>query len=91
MKVNEIISEHRMVWKRNPKGGVKMKWRCESGPKKGRTVPNVNDCSSAKNIAQAQKMKVTRANTKIRQAKKAKKTKRVNPSSLLSRRLNQRR
>jgi hypothetical protein len=88
MKVWEIINEHRMVWKRTPTGTVGMKWRCETGPRAGRTVPSVNDCSKPLDIAQAQKMKKTRAQTKLRQARKAKKTKRVNPASKLAQRLN---
>jgi hypothetical protein len=88
MKVWEIINEHRMVWKRGPTGAVSLKWRCETGLRAGRTVPSVNDCSAAPDVAQAQRMKKTRAQTKIRQARKTKKTKRVNPSSKLVQRLN---
>jgi hypothetical protein len=88
MKVWEIVNEHRMVWKKTPSGAVAMRWRCETGPRSGRTVPSVNDCSKPLDIAQAQKMKKTRAQTKIRQARKAKKTKRVNPASKLAQRLN---
>lgn len=65
-----------------------MKWRCMSGPRAGRTVPSVSDCSKAPDVAQSIRMKKTRAQTKVRQARKAKKTKRVNPSSRLISRLN---
>ncbi len=83
------LNEHRMVWKRNPRtGGVSIKWRCETGPRKGRTVPQVKDCSGAPDVAQAQRMKVTRQRTKIKQARKSKKTKRVNPGSRLAAALN---
>jgi len=85
------LAEHRMVWKRNPRTGqVKMAWRCETGPRKNKTVPNVLDCSKPLNVAQAQRTKATRAKTKVRQARKAKKTKRVNPASRLARSLNKR-
>lgn len=78
-----------MVWRRNPKTGkVTLRWRCESGPRKNRTVPNVSDCSSAPDFAQAQRMKKTRARTKVRQARKTKRTKRVNPKAKLIRQLN---
>jgi hypothetical protein len=87
MRAKEFITEHRMVWKRTPRG-PKLRWRCETGPKAGRTVPSVSDCSTAKDIAQAQKMKKTRAKTKIRQARRAKRTKRINPISVLTQRLN---
>jgi len=89
MRAEEFIDEHRMVWRRNPRTGkVKLSWRCEAGPRKNRTVPNVQDCSKPMDIAQAQRMKKTRAKTKIKQARKSKKTKRINPSSKLIRRLN---
>ena len=89
MKAKEFIAEHRLVWRRNPKTGkVSLRWRCESGPRAGRTVPSVKDCSGAPDIAQAQRMKKTRQRTKIRQARKTKRTKRVNPASKLIRRLN---
>lgn len=89
MRAEEFVTEHRMVFRRNPKTGkVSLRWRCESGPRKNRTVPKVADCSGAPDLAQAQRMKKTRQRTKVRQARKAKKTKRVNPSSRLARMLN---
>ena len=85
----EMLAEHRLVWRRSPKTGkVSLRWRCETGPRAGRTVPTVKDCSDAPNVAQAQRMKKTRQRTKIRQARKSKKTKRVNPASKLSGLLN---
>ncbi len=78
-----------MVWKRNARTGkVSLSWRCESGPRANRTVPRVSDCSAAPDFAQAQRMKKTRARTKVRQARKTKRTKRVNPKSKLLRLLN---
>ncbi len=89
MKANEFITEHRMVWKRNPRTGkVSIKWRCESGPRKGRTVPAVKDCSGAPNPAAAQRMKKTRQRTKVRAARRSSKTKRINPGSKLATMLN---
>lgn len=89
MRASEFVTEHRMVWRRNPKTGkISLRWRCESGPRANRTVPKVADCSGAPNVAQAQRMKKTRQRTKVRQARKAGKTKRVNPASKLSQRLN---
>jgi hypothetical protein len=89
MRAKEFVTEHRMVFRRNPKTGkISLRWRCESGPRKNRTVPSVKDCSAAPDIAQAQVMKRTRQRTKIRQARKTKRTKRVNPASKLSRILN---
>jgi hypothetical protein len=88
MRAWEFVTEHRMVWKRSPRGRVTMKWRCETGPRAGRTVPTVKDCSAAPDIAQAQRFKKTRAKTKIRQARRARRTKRINPTSRLVQRLN---
>jgi len=89
MKAKEFINEHKLVWRRNPKTGqLSMRWRCESGPRQNRTVPSVKDCSAAPDVAQAQRMKKTRQRTKIRQARKTKRTKRVNPASKLARMLN---
>ena len=90
MRANEfILDEHRLVWRRNPRTGkVTMRWRCESGPRKNRTVPAVTDCGKAPDVAKREQMKRTRAKTKIRQARRAKRTKRINPSSKLLRRLN---
>jgi hypothetical protein len=89
MRAKEFVTEHRMVFRRNPKTGkISLRWRCESGPRKNRTVPSVKDCSAAPDVAQAQRMKKTRQRTKIRQARKTKRTKRINPASKLSRLLN---
>lgn len=88
MRAHEFISEHRLVWKRSPRGKISMKWRCETGPRAGRTVPNVKDCSAAPDMARAQQFKKTRAKTKIRQARRTKRTKRINPMSRLAARLN---
>lgn len=88
MRAWEFVTEHRMVWKRGPRGQYNLKWRCETGPRAGRTVPKVMDCSAAPDMAKAQKLKRTRAKTKIRQARRSKRTKRVNPTSKLIQRLN---
>jgi len=84
---NDQLNEHEMIWGKSPHG-LKLKWRCTAGHKKGRIVPNVSDCGKPLDIKKREKMKITRANTKIRQARKAKKTKKVNPQSKLVARLN---
>jgi hypothetical protein len=88
MRSREFILDHRLVWKRSSDGRVTMKWRCDSGPRKNRTVSRAMDCSAAPDVAQSQRMKKTRAKTKIRQARKTKRTKKINPSSKLASRLN---
>lgn len=89
MRAHEFVTEHRLVWRRNARTGkVTLNWRCETGPRANRTVPKVSDCSQAPDMAQSQRMKKTRAKTKIRQARRTKRTKRVNPLSRLAQRLN---
>lgn len=89
MRAAEFVTEHRMVWRRNPRTGqVRLAWRCETGARKGRTVPNAKDCSTAPDVGKAHKMKVTRARTGVRQARRAKRTKRINPRHKLLRTLN---
>ena len=68
MRSEDFLPEHTMVWKRSKSGKVRMKWRCMSGPRAGRTVPSVSDCSKAPDVAQSIRMKKTRAQTKVRQA-----------------------
>ena len=84
---DEQLEEHKMIWSRSG-NKLKLKYRCASGPKAGRIVPDPSVCSSPKDIAKAAQMKRTRATTKVRQARKAKKTKRVNPASKILARLN---
>jgi hypothetical protein len=89
MRAHEFVTEHRLVFKRNARTGkLMLAWRCESGPRSNRTVPNVADCGKAPDVAQAQRMKKTRARTKVRQARRTKRTKRINPASKLITRLN---
>jgi hypothetical protein len=89
MRASEFLPEHEIVWSRtggpNANTGVslKLKWRCTSGLKKGRLVPDVSVCGTPKDMDKANRMKRTRANTKIRQARRASKTKRVSPASKL--------
>jgi hypothetical protein len=89
MRAWEFVTEHRLVFKRNPRTGrVTLSWRCESGPRKNRTVPDIRDCGQAPDVAQMQRMKRTRARTKVRQARRTKRTKKINPLSKLATRLN---
>lgn len=87
--IDPTLDEHRMVWKRNARTGkATLKWRCEGGPRNNRTVPNAADCSAAPNMAASQRMKKTRAKTKVRQARRTKRTKKINPVSQMATRLN---
>lgn len=83
----EDLEEHKMIWSRSG-NKLKLKYRCASGPKAGRIVPDPSACAAPKDLAKAAQMKRTRATTKVRAARKAKKTKRVNPASKILARLN---
>jgi len=80
MRASEFITEHSLVYRRNPKtGGITMRWKCGSGSRRGRVVSSIAQCAASPNIAQSARMKATRKRTAAPQARKAKKTKRVNP------------
>ena len=94
MKINEIITEGAVFARATGKGGaggaakVKMKWRCDTGPRAGRIVGKPADCGGAIDVAKRAKMKKTRARTKVRAARRAKKTKRLNVASKIMQSLN---
>ena len=91
MRAAEFITEHEKVWRRSRSGRLKMVWRCTAGPRKGRVVANPAQCGVQLDIGKSAALKRTRARTKVRQARKAKRTKRINPMSKLARMLNIRR
>lgn len=89
MRAFEFISEHQLVWQKNPRTqAITKKWRCTSGPRINRTVPNVADCSAAPDMAKSQRMKTTRRRTFKTQARRSGLTKIRRPMSKLSRRMN---
>jgi len=93
MKISDIITEG-MVFARVGKGGasgkakVKMKWRCETGGRAGRLVSSPAQCGASVDVAKRAQMKKTRARTKAVQARRAKKTKKVNVASRVMQALN---
>jgi hypothetical protein len=101
MRASEFITEEheefytetaKMVWgvgKHDARGGkAKMKFRCDTGPRAGRQVSHPSKCSQPMDVAQAQRMKTTRARTKAQQARRASRTKSINTASVLANRLN---
>ena len=97
MKADEFMWEGEelydgMVWgrgKSTARGGtVKMKFRCPSGQRKSRQVSHPSKCWDHPNIAQAQRMKTTRARTGPQQARRQSRTKNINTATRLVRRLN---
>jgi hypothetical protein len=89
MRAHEFITEHQRVFKRNARTGkITQKWRCTTGSRKGRIVAEPNQCSASLDREKSSKMKLTRAKTKVRQARKTKRTKRLNPAARLAAQLN---
>tara|TARA_B100000927_G_scaffold288599_1_gene283474 strand:- start:529 stop:804 length:276 start_codon:yes stop_codon:yes gene_type:complete len=67
---------------------VVRKFRCSSGPRKGRIVKDMGQCFAAPDIAKRHRLKVTKARLGARMTRKAKRTKRINPASLRVKALN---
>jgi hypothetical protein len=101
MKASEFIFESdeevytetaKMVWgmgKHGTKAGqTKLKFRCTTGPRAGRQVSDIAKCHKPMDVAQAQRMKTTRARTAPTQSRRAQRTKSINTASVLANRLN---
>jgi hypothetical protein len=101
MKAQEFIFESdeefytetaKMVWgvgqHDTKKGQTKLKFRCTTGPRAGRQVTDISKCHKPMDIAQAQRMKTTRARTKTQAARRTQRTKTINTASVLASRLN---
>ena len=98
MKFKEFADEgieefyEALVWgrgKATTRGGtVKMKYRCPSGPRKSRQVSHPSKCYTQYDVAQAQRMKTTRARTGPQQARRQSRTKNINTATKLVKRLN---
>lgn len=89
MLVNEIALplDEKQIWARSGKTVVR-KYRCSSGSRKGRIVSKIGQCFAAPNIKAKIRMKKTRAKLGARMARKAKRTKRINPASIRVQRMN---
>jgi hypothetical protein len=76
---NKEITE-KLAW---AKKGTKVvrKFRCAAGPRKGRVVSDLGQCYAAPDVAKRHRLKLTKARLGARMARKAKKTKRINPAS----------
>lgn len=92
MLVTEITSElsEKQIWGRRGKKLVR-KYRCMSGQRKGRIVAKMAQCYAAPNLKARMSLKRTQARLGPRIARKAKRTKRINPASIALSRLNKRR
>ena len=81
MQLRELFDiTEKMAWaKRGNK--VVRKFRCTTGPRKGRIVSDLGQCFAAPDVKKRARLKLTKARLGAKMARKAKKTKRVNPAS----------
>lgn len=86
---NDQIDE-KQVWAKSGKKVVR-KYRCSSGSRKGRTVSKMSQCFAPPDIKKRASMKKTKARMGQRMARKARRTKRINPASRRVQSLNKRR
>lgn len=85
-KKSEDLDE-KQVWARKGKSVVR-KYRCSTGSRKGRVVANVSQCFAAPDVKKRATLKRTKARLGGRMARKAKRTKRINPASIRLKALN---
>jgi len=69
-------------------GKTVRKYRCTTGPRKGRVVAKAATCNAPINVKARQTAKKTKAATKSQAAVKSKRTKRTNPASKRAARIN---
>jgi hypothetical protein len=82
-----VVSETKLVFARRGKKVVK-KFRCTVGKRKGRVVANPNQCAAPLDLKKRFVLKRTKAQKGKRMAKKAQRTKRINPASKIVQALN---
>ena len=83
MLLRELFEENleeKMIWARSGTNVVR-KYRCAGGPRKGRIVAKMSQCFAAPDIKKKTNMKRTKARLGGKMARKAKRTKRINPAS----------
>jgi hypothetical protein len=94
MLLRELFTEEQIdekqVWARKGKA-VTRKYRCSSGRRKGRVVSKMQQCFAPLNLKASVRLKQTKKKQGARMARKAKRTKRVNPASRRLKQLNRRR
>jgi len=94
MLLRELYEEpqidEKQVWARKGKS-VTRKYRCSSGRRRGRVVSKMQQCFAPLNVKQSVRLKQTKKKQGARMARKAKRTKRINPASKRLKQLNRRR
>jgi hypothetical protein len=84
------LTETRMVW-RKVGNKIKRAVRCTSGRRKGKVVSDPSQCSKPIDMKKRLTLKRTKAKMGKRMARKARRTKRLNPTSKRLKNLNRRR
>ena len=82
--------DEKQVWARQGKAVVR-KYRCTSGRRKGRVVAKMQQGFAPWDIKQSVRLKQTKKRVGDRMARKARRTKRVNPASRRLKNLNRKR
>jgi hypothetical protein len=72
--------DEKQVWARSGKKVVR-KYRCAGGKRHGRVVSNIAQCFAPPNIKKRLSLKKTKLRLGKKMARKARKTKRINPAS----------
>jgi len=91
MLLREVYQvDEKQVWARKGKSVVR-KYRCGTGRRKGRVVTKMSQCFAPLDIKQSARFKRLKQRLGSRMARKAKRTKRVNPASKRLKSLNRRR
>ena len=91
MLLRELTSslEEKRVWAKSGKKVVR-KYRCSGGRRHGRVVSKIQQCFAAPDMKKRFAMKKLKARLGGKMARKARKTKRVNPASRRASALNKR-
>lgn len=79
-ELTQPTSEAKMAWAKSGKKVVR-KFRCTGGTRHGRIVSNIAQCYAKPDVKKRNKLKLTKARLGGKMARKARKTKRVNPAS----------
>lgn len=83
MFIREIFEnkiDEKQVWAKSGNKAVR-KYRCSGGMRKGRVVSSMTQCFAAPDLKKRVNMKKTKARLGGRMARKARRTKRINPVS----------
>lgn len=86
MRIEEVTGTSQIFGKYKDK--VKRRYRCTSGPRKGRQVADPATCSAPINIKKRMDFRATRAKKKGIQGARAGYTKKYNPTSKIAKKLN---